>query len=115
MFCSACGHNNAAGSMSCSKCGSPLAMVVAPAGRGQVGAAAAPATATATPGANPSALATGSTLAGLGDRAIAALLDIVVAASPFAVIGMWACAGAGLRQMDFSCKEHPQQSPSRSS
>lgn len=95
MFCSACGHSNAAGSMSCSKCGSPLAMVVAPAGRAQVGSAAAPATATATPGANSSALATSSPLAGLGDRAIAALLDIVVAASPFAVIGMWAAVRWG--------------------
>jgi hypothetical protein len=90
MFCSARGHSNAADSMSCSKCGSLLAIVAAPAGSGQVGSAVAPATAAATQGANSPALATGSELAGLGDRAIAALLDIVVAASPFAVIGMWA-------------------------
>ena len=43
MFCSACGHSNAADSMSCSKCGSPLAIVAAPAGSGQVGSAVAPA------------------------------------------------------------------------
>jgi uncharacterized RDD family membrane protein YckC len=40
-------------------------------------------------------LAAGSALAGIGDRAIAALLDIVVAASPFAVIGMWAAVRWG--------------------
>jgi uncharacterized RDD family membrane protein YckC len=95
MFCSVCGHSNADGSMSCSKCGSPLAMVAAPAGSGQVGSAAAPATAAATQGANPPALAAGAALAGIGDRAIATLLDIVVAASPFAVIGMWAAVRWG--------------------
>jgi uncharacterized RDD family membrane protein YckC len=95
MFCSACGHSNAAGSMSCGKCGSPLAMVAAPAGSSQLGSVTPPATSAATQGANSPALATGSALAGIGDRAIAALLDIVVAASPFAVIGMWAAVRWG--------------------
>jgi hypothetical protein len=40
-------------------------------------------------------LVAGSALAGIGDRAIATLLDIVVAASPFAVIGMWAAVRWG--------------------
>jgi uncharacterized RDD family membrane protein YckC len=95
MFCSVCGHSNADGSMSCSKCGSPLAIAAAPAGSGPVGSAAAPATAAATQGATSPALAAGSALAGIGDRAIATLLDIVVAASPFAVIGMWAAVRWG--------------------
>ena len=91
MFCSACGQSNADGSMSCSKCGSPLAMAAAPAGSDQVGSAAAP----ATQGANSPALAAGAALAGIGDRAIATLLDIVLAASPFAVIGVWAAVRWG--------------------
>lgn len=94
MFCSTCGHSNAAGSITCSKCGLPLAMAAAPAGSGQVGSAA-PAIAAATQGANSPALASGSALAGIGDRAIATLLDIVVAAAPFAVIGMWAAVRWG--------------------
>jgi uncharacterized RDD family membrane protein YckC len=57
--------------------------------------AAAPATAAATQSANSPVLAAGSALAGIGDRAIATLLDIVVAASPFAVIGMWAAVRWG--------------------
>lgn len=95
MFCSVCGHSNADGSMSCSKCGSPLAIAAAPAGSGPVGSAAAPATAAATQVANSPALVAGSALAGIGDRAISTLLDIVVAASPFAVIGMWAAVRWG--------------------
>jgi len=91
MFCSACGQSNADGSMSYSKCGSPLAMAAAPAGSDQVGSAAAP----ATQGANSPALAAGAALAGIGDRAIATLLDIVLAASPFAVIGVWAAVRWG--------------------
>jgi uncharacterized RDD family membrane protein YckC len=95
MFCSACGHSNAAGSTCCSKCESPLAVAAAPTGGGQVDSTAVPATAAATPGASSPALAAGSVLAGIGDRAIAAMLDIVVAASPFAVIGMWAAVRWG--------------------
>jgi uncharacterized RDD family membrane protein YckC len=95
MFCPACRHSNPDGSMSCSKCGSPLAMAAAPASSGQVGSAAAPATATVNQSTNSPALAAGCALAGIGDRAIATLLDIVVAASPFAVIGMWAAVRWG--------------------
>jgi uncharacterized RDD family membrane protein YckC len=97
MFCSACGHSNTAGSTRCSKCELPLAVAVAaaPAGGGPVDATAVPGTAAVTQGANSPTLAAGSVLAGIGDRAIAALLDIVVAASPFAVIGMWAAVRWG--------------------
>lgn len=68
MFCSACGHSNAAGSMSCSKCGSPLAGAAAPAGSGKVDSAAVPAPVAATQSANIPALAAGSALANRRSR-----------------------------------------------
>jgi uncharacterized RDD family membrane protein YckC len=94
MFCSVCGHSNADDSMRCSNCGSPLAMAATLSGGGQVGSAAGPAPAAAQD-AKSHTLAAGSVLAGIGDRAIATLLDIIVAASPFAVIGMWAAVRWG--------------------
>ena len=94
MFCISCGQSNAPGSVSCSKCGSRLAVAAAP-GSGQVVSAAAPGVAAARQAAGSPALAVGSALAGMGDRAIATLLDVVVAGAPFAVIGMWAAVRWG--------------------
>jgi len=81
--------------MSCSKCGSPLARAATQPSGDQTGMAAAPAMAASAQKAKSDALIAGSALAGMGDRAIATILDIVAAASPFAVIGMWAAVRWG--------------------
>jgi uncharacterized RDD family membrane protein YckC len=95
MFCSACGANNTPGTVNCSKCGSPLALTPAQTSGGQAGSVAAPAVAASAPVTKTEPLFPAGTIAGIGDRAIAAILDIVVSAAPFALIGMWAAVRWG--------------------
>jgi len=92
MFCPACGNNNLPGSVTCSKCGraSPASHATSP--------PKVSAVAQSNPAKVPSAAQTkqskaapviaGATLAGMGDRAIATILD--VAGAVVAVVGMWA-------------------------
>jgi uncharacterized RDD family membrane protein YckC len=95
MFCSACGANNAPGTVNCSKCGSPLALATAQASGGQAGSVAAPAMAASAPVTKTEPLFPAGTIAGIGDRVLAAILDIVASAAPFALIGMWAAVRWG--------------------
>ncbi len=73
MFCPACGNDNVPGSLTCNKCEAAL-----PAAH-----------------ATPPATVPTAALAGIGDRAIAAILDLVVAGAAFALVGMWAAARWG--------------------
>jgi uncharacterized RDD family membrane protein YckC len=97
MFCPACGTQNVPGSVTCSKCGAafPAAHATSPT---KVASPAPVLPAAQTPPASaPSAaqgkaapLIAGAALAGMGDRAIATILDVVVAGAAYALVGMWA-------------------------
>ena len=83
MFCPDCGWKNSDASSACEMCGHQL-----PARSGRK-AAAPPPPVVGAPG------VTGPSIARLGDRMIAVVLDTVVLAAVFAVTGMWAAARWG--------------------
>jgi uncharacterized RDD family membrane protein YckC len=85
MFCPACGNSNVPESLTCSKCGAAL----------PVSPAATPAMAPSSANIKAAPLIAGAPLAGIGDRAIAVVLDLVVVCAAFAVTGMWAAVRWG--------------------
>ena len=85
MFCPACGNNNVSGSQTCSKCGAAL-----PASATTPPTTVAPTTQTKAP-----PLIAGASLAGIGDRAIATILDAVMVGAAYALVGMWAAVRWG--------------------
>jgi uncharacterized RDD family membrane protein YckC len=85
MFCPACGNNNVSGSLTCSKCGAAL----------PASPATSPATVSSAAQTNAAPLIAGAALAGMGDRAIATLLDVVVVGAAYALVGMWAAVRWG--------------------
>jgi zinc-ribbon domain len=101
MFCPACGNKNVPGSVTCSKCGAafPASHATSPP---KVSAAAQSNPETVPSAAQTKAeqskaapLIAGAALAGMGDRAIATILDLVVAGAVFALVGMWAAVRWG--------------------
>lgn len=121
MFCRQCGTQNDPSSLFCSKCGASMSAPAAqPASSPIVPAAAVPAAAVpAAPRISPTppapspilpaaapisptvpkteaqAFAGGAPLAGMGDRAIAVVLDTIAIAIVFAPVGMWAAVRWG--------------------
>lgn len=106
MFCRQCGTQNDSSSLFCSKCGAAMSASAAQfASSPLVPAAAAPVSAPIPPAASlfsrndakPEAqpFAIGASFAGMGDRAIAAVLDTIVVAIVFVPVGMWAAARWG--------------------
>jgi uncharacterized RDD family membrane protein YckC len=85
MFCPACGNSNVPESLTCSKCGAAL----------PVSTSTTPAMAPSTANSKAAPLIAGAPLAGIGDRAIAVVLDLVVVGAAFAVTGMWAAVRWG--------------------
>jgi zinc-ribbon domain len=67
MFCPACGNDNVSGSLTCSKCGAAL----------PASPATSPATVSPAAQANAAPLIAGAALAGMGDWAIATILDLI--------------------------------------
>src|SRR5438874_12958315 len=84
MLCPACRNDNLSGSLTCSKC--EAALPPSP--------ATSPATVSSAAQTKAAPLIAGAALAGMGDRAIATLLDLVVVGATFALVGMWAVAQA---------------------
>jgi uncharacterized RDD family membrane protein YckC len=102
MFCPACGNNNVPGSVTCNKCGATLPASHAAAPATVPSPAPVPTAAQTPPASLPSAaqnkaapLIAGAALAGMGDRAIATILDLVVMGAAFALVGMWAAVRWG--------------------
>src|SRR5258708_39225796 len=85
MFCPSCGNDNAAGSLTCSKCAAAL----------PVAQATPPATVPSATQTNATPVIAGAALARMGDRAIATILDLVAAGAAFALVGMWAAVRLG--------------------
>ncbi len=94
MFCPVCGSRNPDGSRFCSTCGATLAPSAAPQPAATAIPPPAPAAAAVPPMAGEAAVA-GSRIAGLGDRLIAVIIDTLVFAAIFAVVGMWAATRWG--------------------
>ena len=115
MFCRQCGNLNDADSMFCGKCGAALSVPAATYASSSLGSAsttpAAARVSTAPPAREPippfaaatadaaktevQPFAVAASLAGLGDRAIAALLDSFVTAILMVPLGMWAAVRWG--------------------
>jgi uncharacterized RDD family membrane protein YckC len=85
MFCPACGNNNDSGFQTCGKCGAAL----------PASAAIPPTTVASTAQTKAAPLIAGAALAGMGDRAIATILDWAVGGAAFALVGMWAAVRWG--------------------
>jgi uncharacterized RDD family membrane protein YckC len=107
MLCPTCKSANATGAATCVTCGSLLpaeqerssAAAVSSAVSSPVTSTVLPAAesanARAAPGSAPEAAAGGPALAGLGDRLIATVLDMIVIGAAFVVIGSWVAARRG--------------------
>ncbi len=85
MFCPACGNNNVSGSQTCSKCEATL----------PASATIPPTTVASTAQTKAAPLIAGAALAGMGDRAIATILDAAVVGAIYALVGMWAAVRWG--------------------
>ena len=96
MFCPTHGNNNVPGSVTCSKCGPPFpASHATPPPKVSAAAQSNPATVPSAAQTKAAPLIAGAPLAGMGDRAIATILDLVVAGAVFALVGMWAAVRWG--------------------
>jgi hypothetical protein len=84
MFCRACGNNNVTGSQTCSNCGAALPT-----------SATTPATVPSTAQTKVAPLIADAALAGMGDRAIATILDVAAVGAAYALVGMWAVVRCG--------------------
>lgn len=95
MFCPVCGSRNPDGSRFCSTCGATLAASAAPQPAATTIPPPAPAAAAAAPPMASETAVAGSRIAGLGDRLIAFIIDTLVFAAIFVVVGMWAATRWG--------------------
>jgi uncharacterized RDD family membrane protein YckC len=90
MFCGVCGSQQSTDSRWCSNCGAsfPATMV-------QPGGSPAAATAAAAASTPDKPLAGDAPVAGIGDRAIAGILDMILMSALFPAVGMWAALRFG--------------------
>lgn len=101
MICRECGNQNDTSSMFCVKCGAATPAAPASSQSSLTTSELAPNFPSSAPISTPAAqseapvFAGGATLAGMGDRAIAALLDSVVTAVLLVPLGMWAASRWG--------------------
>lgn len=94
MFCPVCGSRNPDDVRFCATCGATLPPCAPLAAGAPPQTTAAPPSAPAVAAAGAEAIA-GGRIAGLGDRLIAVVLDTLVFAGVFAVVGMWAATRWG--------------------
>lgn len=95
MFCRQCGTQNESSALFCTKCGAAMSAPTAQVANSPHVAAAAEPISHTTPRSESQPLASDLPLAGMGDRAIAAVLDTIAVAIVFVPVGMWAAAHWG--------------------